>query len=234
MQLSYRLRRIADFVTDGCRLADIGTDHAYIPIELVQAGRIPSAIAMDIARGPLQRAKEHIQACGLLGKGSGRIEVRLSDGLKELNRDEADSVVIAGMGGALTVRILSDGADILDTVRELILSPHTEISLVRRYLIEHSYNIVREEMVRDMGKYYTIMRAVHISDDSAVRSYETDEYGYIYGRLLLEERSPVFLSYIREEKEKMQRILAQMEENKAPEEKRREVRERLNYLEGVM
>ncbi|MDE7059206.1 MAG: class I SAM-dependent methyltransferase, partial [Lachnospiraceae bacterium] len=103
MQLSKRMQRLASLVTEENRLADIGTDHGYIPIYLIQQKKIQSALAMDINSGPLSRAKEHIEASGL----TTYIETRLSDGLCKLEADEADTVLIAGMGGMLMVSILN-------------------------------------------------------------------------------------------------------------------------------
>ena len=122
MQLSNRMRKLASLVTKGNRLADVGTDHAYIPIALVREGRIPSALAMDVNQGPLSRAREHIRSSGL----DTYIETRLSDGLEKLRSEEADTVLIAGMGGMLTVRILEGGFHCLDTVQELILQRSEE------------------------------------------------------------------------------------------------------------
>ena len=119
MQLSERMRRLTCLVTEGNRLADVGTDHGYVPIALVKAGRIPSAVAMDVNRGPLARARAHIRESGL----STYIETRLSDGLAQLEPGEAETVMIAGMGGMLTIRILENGAHCLDTVQELVLQP---------------------------------------------------------------------------------------------------------------
>ena len=95
VKLSKRLERIASFVQPGSRVADIGTDHGYVPIWLVQKGVCPSALAMDVRKGPLERAEEHVEEVGL----SGKIELRLSDGLAKLKAGEADTVGIAGMGG---------------------------------------------------------------------------------------------------------------------------------------
>ena len=106
MQLSARMERLASKVPYGSRLADVGTDHGYIPIALVLRGKISSAVAMDVNPGPLKRAEEHIRGQKL----SAYIETRLSDGLTALQAGEADTVLIAGMGGALTVRILKGGA----------------------------------------------------------------------------------------------------------------------------
>ena len=107
--LSVRLKAVAELVSDGRCLADIGTDHAYIPIWLVKSGRISGAIAADVNRGPLQRALEHIRDNGL----EDRIKLRLSDGFLALEPGEADSAVLAGMGGGLMIRILKEGARVV-------------------------------------------------------------------------------------------------------------------------
>ena len=105
MELSKRLKTVAAAVTPGHRVADVGTDHGYIPIYLVERGLCPAACAMDVNRGPLARAEEHIRQEGL----SDRIGVRLSDGLEKLSPEETDTVVISGMGGELICRILREG-----------------------------------------------------------------------------------------------------------------------------
>ena len=106
IHLSKRLKALANMVTDGNRLADIGTDHGYIPIYLCQTGKIPSALAMDIGKGPLQQAQTH-----------------MSDGMADLQFGEADTILIAGMGGGLVMKILSEGAEKLTGKEELILQP---------------------------------------------------------------------------------------------------------------
>ena len=229
MEMSARLKLIAGFVTEGYVVADIGTDHGYIPIWLIKADRIPRAIAMDIGKGPLERAQENIKQYGY----EDRIETRLSDGLKELRGNEADSVVIAGMGGPLIVSLLEAGKTALNTVKELILSPHTDIYLVRHYLIENGYDIVREEMVYDMGKYYTVMKAVHTEDKRVKSLYDRDKYNYIYGRLLLMERSSVFMGFIKNEKDKLSVIFENLSRSEGADEKKQEIRERLKYINGL-
>lgn len=229
MEMSARLKLIAGFVTEGYVVADIGTDHGYIPIWLFKAGRVPRGIAMDIGKGPLKRAEENIKLYGYEDK----IETRLSDGLKELKENEADSVVIAGMGGSLIVSILEKGKSVLDTVKELILSPHTEIQLVRHYLIENGYDIVKEEMVYDMGKYYTVMKAVHTEDKGIKKLYDSDEYNYIYGRLLLKEKSNIFLRYIKNETDKLSVLLENLSKSEGADEKKRQIIKRLEYINGI-
>jgi tRNA (adenine22-N1)-methyltransferase len=156
MKLSKRMEAAAAMVSAGNILADVGTDHGYIPIELVQRGIVPSAIAMDLREGPLSRAREHIKEQGL----SDRITLRLSDGVSALSKGEADTVLIAGMGGELIIRILTDGADICHGVRELILQPQSVIGEVRRFLRENGYRITDEDMVLEDGKFYPMMRVI--------------------------------------------------------------------------
>ena len=142
-------------------------------------------------------------------------------------------MVIAVMGGPLIVSLLEAGKTALNTVKELILSPHTDIYLVRHYLIENGYDIVREEMVYDMGKYYTVMKAVHTEDKRVKSLYDRDKYNYIYGRLLLMERSSVFMGFIKNEKDKLSVIFENLSRSEGADEKKQEIRERLKYINGL-
>ena len=155
-ELSKRLQAVADLVTPGMRLADVGTDHAYIPIYLTQNGLVPSAIAMDINKGPLERADTHILEHGLDGK----IVTRLSDGLVNLKMEEADTMIAAGMGGGLVIHILNEDPAKTRSLKELILQPQSELAKVRRYLEEHRFRIVAEDMVEEDGKYYPMMKVI--------------------------------------------------------------------------
>ena len=196
MQISERLRAVAGMVSPGCRLADVGTDHAYIPIYLMQNGVIPQAVAMDINQGPLLRATENIRRYGL----TGRIETRLSDGLEKLQAGEADTILIAGMGGALTVKILEAGEKVLAFVKELILQPQSEIDKVRSYLLTHGYVIAGEKMVYEDGKYYPAMRAVH----GEMPLWQEVELQY--GKYLLEEKHPVLEEYLKDKQKTCRKI----------------------------
>lgn len=197
VKLSARMSALAALVTPGARLADVGTDHGYIPVFLCQTGMIPSAIAMDVNCGPLQRAEAHVAESGL----EDRIETRLSDGLEKLRPGEADCVLIAGMGGNLMRRILSDGRNVLDTVRELILQPQSEIPRTRQFLRELGYRIMDEDMVEEDGKFYFIMKAHKVEKDgpgqqnSAKRQRLEDEFGPV----LLKKKHPVLLRWIQRE-----------------------------------
>ena len=119
IQISRRLKAVAALVSPGLVLADVGCDHGYIPIYLIQKGQIPRAIAMDINQGPLLRDREHIREWGL----DDYIETRLSDGVEALNPGEAQCLVIAGMGGPLMEKILTQGKHVVENMKELILQP---------------------------------------------------------------------------------------------------------------
>jgi tRNA (adenine22-N1)-methyltransferase len=203
MQLSKRLQTVADLVTQGNRVADVGCDHAYISIYLAEKNISPFIVAMDINQGPIDRAKENIGKYGY----SGRIDVRKSDGLQMLKAGEADTVLIAGMGGALTVEILTKYPEALVSVKELILQPQSEIHLVREALSELDFLITAENMVKEDGKYYTCMKAETKQQIKDCKVYELTKQEYIYfGRLLLEHKNPILLEYLRNEKQQCENI----------------------------
>ena len=156
MQLSLRLSAIADLVTEGNRLVDVGCDHGYLPVYLIQQKKIPSAIAMDVRKGPLSRAQEHIRQYGL----EEYIQTRLSDGLEGLKAGEGDTLVIAGMGGPLMERILTDGRSVRNSFSELILQPQSDIPHFRRFIQSEGWEITEEKMVEEDGKFYPMMRVV--------------------------------------------------------------------------
>lgn len=197
MNISKRLEKVASFVSTGNSLADIGTDHGYVPIYLVMNGKIPSAIAMDINEGPLKRAYNNISTYRLEEK----IETRLSDGLEKLQVGEVDTILIAGMGGTLEVAIMESHIKVLHSAKEIILSPHSDLQLVRKFLKDNMFNIVEEEMIIDEGKYYTIMRVI----PGKMISYTEAEYEY--GKLLIEGRSQVLREYLQNEHKSYSNIL---------------------------
>lgn len=197
MKLSKRLELVASFVPKGSRIADIGTDHGYVPIYLAEKGICPKAIAADIKIGPLKRAEAHIRKHGL----SDRIETRFSDGFHRLEPGEADTVIIAGMGGELMIHILEDGQHMWESVREFILSPQSDLFQVRRYLEKNGFQIEDEEMVMDEGKYYTVMLVKRGN-----MQYETAAW-YCYGKRLIEKKHPVLLSFLEKEERRISEIL---------------------------
>ncbi len=177
-KLSKRLQAAADFVTvHGC-VADIGTDHGYLPIYLVQSGRCKRAIAMDIGNGPLERAIAHIAQANL----EARIQVRLSDGIKQLQEGEADSIVIAGMGGLTIIKILTDRLSFLSGIQEFVLAPQSDIGKVRAFLRQHKLYIDKETLVYEDGKFYPVMHAGW--EEPAYRK----EHSFLQKQALLQEK----------------------------------------------
>lgn len=209
IQLSKRLRMNASLVTAGHRLADVGTDHGYIPIVLVQEGKIPSALAMDVNQGPLKRAEEHIKEYQL----NSYIHIRLSDGVQNLQPQEADSVLIAGMGGALVIKILQEGKEVLQTVKELILQPQSEIEKVRHYLEDAGYCIVEEDMVLEDGKYYPVMKA------KLGNMHYDREIEYLYGKILLDKKHPVLKDFLERKMDNSSKIMQKLKQDGKQEER---------------
>ena len=165
-QLDNRLKLCADFVRNGAKLADIGTDHAYLPVWLCRIGRCPCAIAADINPEPLKRGQSTIIESGM----SGRIETRLSDGLKEIKSDEADDIVIAGMGGELIAKILSECSFATDSSKHFILQPMTKSEVLIAWLCENGFKILKQDCCVASGKCYTVILAEysgekHIADE---------------------------------------------------------------------
>lgn len=202
IHLSKRLKMLADMVSEGNRVADVGCDHGYLPIFLMQQGKIPGALAMDVRKGPLKAAREHIASCKL----EDYIECRLSDGLKAYIAGEADTIICAGMGGRLMERILTEGMDKAKATGELILQPQSEIGEFRKFLRENDFLVVQEEAVQEDGKYYFAMKAVPPkaavgtrvpeSENREAENPEEQEVYDTYGKLLLESRNSVLKEYL--------------------------------------
>ena len=198
-----RLRAIAGMVTKGNRLADVGCDHGYLSIWLVSEKTVPSAIAMDVRPGPLSRAGENITRYGL----EDYIETRLSDGLAKLEPGEGDTLVIAGMGGPLMERILKDGAKVREGFQELILQPQSDLPHFRHFLSEIGWEIVREEMIKEDGKFYPMMKAVRNKTGKKIMYTEAEAW---FGPLLLEKCHPILKEYLLREASIREKILADL------------------------
>ena len=155
MELTPRLRAVAELVPRGARLADIGTDHAYLPVYLLQRGVIGHAIAADLRPGPLERARQTGERCGM----AERMEFRLCDGLGGVRPHEADTITIAGMGGETIAHILAAAPWTKEGGVRLILQPMSSISDLRGWLWGHGYRILKERLVQEGSTFYTILLA---------------------------------------------------------------------------
>jgi tRNA (adenine22-N1)-methyltransferase len=157
-KLSKRLLAVASLVKENSRIADIGTDHGYIPVYLYQSGIIQSAVAADINEGPLSSCKALVLQEGLEDK----IEVRLSDGLDSLHPNEYDTIIIAGMGGELIADILSRDKSIQK--KHIILNPMTHPELAREFLYSNGFEIQNDFIVADGNHYYSVFDAVYVGE----------------------------------------------------------------------
>lgn len=210
LEVSDRLKTIASCVRKGGVAADIGTDHAYLPIWMIQNKIARRVIATDINNGPLSRARTNICLEGV----SEYVELRLSDGLDNLARGEADTIIISGMGGRLIERILANGMDRLMEDTRLVMSPQSELMHFRVFLCENGFITDNELMLKEDGKYYVIIScraggpAVQ-SDSNAGEDKvseashmwdNTPEYaGFLYGKTLIERKDAVLMEYLHSE-----------------------------------
>ena len=182
MQLSARLEKLIEMAGQGCCAADIGTDHGYIPIELVRRGHYTKALAMDVRKGPLERAQEHVRMAGLQGK----IETRLSDGMEKMSPGEADTIIIAGMGGHLMADILTRGMQVVEKAERAILSPHYDVEFFHQYLLENAFKVEDESWIFDENKFYVVIRCRKCSAGEEVENWSAVELRY--GRIPLQEK----------------------------------------------
>lgn len=225
---------LADMVSKGNRLVDVGCDHGFLSIYLVQQKTCPGALAMDVRKGPLAAAQTHVQEYGL----QDYIVPRLSDGLKAFECGEAESLVCAGMGGPLMEKILRDSFEKAKSLKELILQPQSEIKEFRQFLRESGFVITDENAVIDEGKYYFAMKAVWQGQREKCESCEKSEReaGYrettvpanvqgadmerdgtqqlydMYGEMLLKGRHPVLHEYLVQRQEHLSRLRGQLAE----------------------
>ena len=213
IQLSKRLSASGEMVTEGNRLVDGGCDHGYLPVYLVMNHRIPGAIAADVGKGPLERAREHICRYHM----QNYIETRLCDGLSGLSAGEGDTLVIAGMGGPLMEKILSDNPEVRDSFQELILQPQSDIPHFRHFLMSNGYRITEEKMILEDGKFYPMMKAIR--DQKRNESWTPLEE--MFGKYLLQEKNPVLQQFLQRELRIRQNILTKLQKAETEETKKR-------------
>ena len=202
MELSKRLEMVAGLVTQE-RIADIGTDHGYVPIYLYKQGRIKKAYACDVRKGPLEKCRKNIALYG----AEDVIETRLGSGLTPLRPGEAETAIMAGMGGMLIVHILQDSPEVADSLKELVLSPQRDFGAVRKYLHQIGFAIREEHTLKEENKPYVLMRC-----ERAEEHYDR-EIEYLYGKRLLVKKDPILKEVLLHEEGKYSRLLESLKRN---------------------
>lgn len=198
--ISKRLELVASFVPQGAILLDVGSDHAYLPIELIERGKIESAIAGEVVEGPYQSAVKNVEAHGLKEK----IQVRLANGLAAFEEgDQVSVITIAGMGGRLIARILEEGLEKLSNVRRLILQPNNREDDLRIWLQANGFQIVAESILEEAGKFYEIL----VVEAGQMKLSASDVR---FGLFLSKELSPVFVQKWQKEAVKLEFALGQI------------------------
>lgn len=248
MKLSARLQRIADHLPPGCKFADIGSDHALLPVYAVKKGFATSAVAGEVNEGPLDAARRQVAEAG----EQQRISVRKGDGLAVIQPDEVDTITIAGMGGALIASILTDGMDKLSSVKRLVLQPNVGEDLVRRWLLQHGWLLNREVILEEDGKIYEIIIADAAGSPEEADHMNRDLYGdrvlcggevtltkellLLMGPHLIDNPNEVFFAKWESEIRKLERIQASVAASTqaSSKQKEEEFKRLIEQLKGVL
>ncbi|MCB2297247.1 tRNA (adenine(22)-N(1))-methyltransferase [Clostridium tagluense] len=197
MDLSIRLKAIVNMIEKCDSVIDVGTDHGYVPIYLVKNGVIKSAIASDINKGPVEKARNNITLNNL----SAQISCRLGSGLSTVNNGEAQIAIIAGMGGNLIRDILEADLDLVKQFKYMILQPVQNAEVLREYLYITGYNIIDEEICNDDGKFYEIIKVKYDTKPIIL-----DSIYYEISKILLDKKDPVMQSFIEYKMQKYSKV----------------------------
>ena len=208
MRLDGRLAAVAALVPRGARAADVGTDHAYLAIALLNEQDVETVIATDKNEGPCAAARRTISASGF----TNRVQVRLGDGLAPLSPGEVDTVCIAGMGGGLIASILAEGAEVLAEASRLVLQPMNDAATLRQWLYDNGWHIVEESLATADGRLYEIIAAEPGTEETP------EPWLLTLGPVLWRDRPPLFARHAKAQTERLRRILYGMEKSETARE----------------
>lgn len=226
MELSIRLMKIAKMVDHCSSIADIGTDHAFIPIYLIKNGICSNVIASDINQGPINKAKNNI----LFENLENKISCIKSEGLKHLSPFEIDGVIIAGMGGNLTRDIIEESLEVYKSLKFAILNPAQNVEIVREYIYKSGFEIIDEDLCIDENIFYEIIKVRYANHPK-----EIDSIYYEVSQLLLDKNHPLIGAFIERKLYKNRKILSVIKEGSLLAEKRRqEIQIKIRKLEELL
>lgn len=197
MELSIRLKAIASMIEECNSIIDVGTDHGYVPIYLVKNGVIKNAIASDINRGPVEKAKHNIT----LNNVASQITCRLGSGLSTVKKEEVQVAIIAGMGGNLIRDILEADLDVVKHFKYMVLQPVQNAEVLREYLYSSGYDIIDEEICSDDGKFYEIIKVKYNT-----KLVEVDSIYYEISKILLDKKSLIMQRFIEYKLQKYSKV----------------------------
>ncbi|HDN2399677.1 TPA: SAM-dependent methyltransferase [Clostridioides difficile] len=228
MKLTDRLLKIASLVSDGKKIADIGTDHGYIPVYLLKEGKVPFAVLADVNKGPLDNAHKEVIQNNLLDK----VDLRLGSGIEILEIGEVEEVIIAGMGGILISELLEAKKEVAHNVEKLILQPMQAQEELRYYLLNNGYEILEEVLVREDFRIYEIIVAKYTGKNTIIE----DEIYYEVGIKLLENKDSLFNDFIEKKIETYSSIVNKLEgkNGEAIDKKRKESEVAIKKLENLI
>lgn len=220
------MQAVAELVKPGYKLADIGTDHAYLPIYLVQQGKIPSAIAIDVHQGPYKSALQQVVAQGLKEE----IRVLLGNGLEPLHSGQVESAVLAGMGSTTMIDILEAKPEVTASLKQLVVQPMVGAAQARKWLINNDWTIDDELMVEDDGFIYIIISAL------PGKQVVTDWLAFELGPVILQKKPPLLKPYVNKIILDYEKILDNLKQarSKEAEGKKLELIQKINLLKGVV
>lgn len=228
-QLSLRLTRVASHVPTGATVADIGSDHAYLPCYLVSQGLAERAVAGEVVKGPYESAKKQVKQEQLEDK----IEVRLASGLEAIHpEDSITAITIAGMGGPLIVSILDQGLEKLAGVSRLILQPNVHAKAIREWAQTHQWAIVEEEIIKENNKIYEILVLERSSQPVAYTPAQL-----LMGPVLMNQQTEAFQEKWQRESAQWTNIIASIESTEQTLEivdKKNELVQKIKLVEEVL
>lgn len=216
MKLTERLLRIADMVPKGGIVADIGTDHGFLPVYLIQKEICIKAYAIDISNDSLLKAQILIKEKNLQGK----IITRQGKGLTVIKPGEVDVVILSGMGGLLICKILKDSPEIVETIKVFLFQPMIAQNQLRKWLYENNFTIIDEELVREENRYYTIMKAVPISEQRVLWPYSNDLY-FDIGWKLIQKKHSLFPQYLKKKTDDIKKMIKHLQNENTVKSKKR-------------
>lgn len=230
MELSLRLQTICNMISSCKTIADIGTDHGYIPIYLIKNKICEFAIACDINKGPLEKAKDNISMEGL----ENNISLRLGSGFDIITPGEVNVAIIAGMGGHLIKDLIESGIEVFKSLDYLILQPVQNPDVLRKYIYDSGFEVIKEELCIDEKIFYEIIKIRYANKDENIKEIENDIF-YEVSHDLIKRKHPLVNEFIQYKLNKYNNILEYIKEDSSLANlRKKEVKEKIYKLEELL